>query len=166
MARTTIAAMLLKELYLRVMKTIVVDINDRGSLQRQIAAQQPKAGDTLRFLPSNGDDIAVTVLLAVVSHMIDVRKERTAFAIQILNELFQDKSLQELEREIEQEYGVNIEIESKKEGREPNYQFFPDVEYAPRADAEYIKELQERAKESWVGKVDPDEWLNEVRGRA
>ena len=31
-------------------------------------------------------------------------------------------------------------------------------------DEEYLKELREKAKKSWLGNINPDEWLKEVRG--
>lgn len=140
------------------MKTIVVDIHDRASIQKQLADLQPKAGDTLHFVPSNGDDIVVTVLLAVVSHMIEIRNQPVDFAAQVLHDLFQNKSLEELEREIEQEYGIGIEIKESATSRYPN----PD--YDAEETEKLLNTFQERAIKSWGGKVDGDAFLKEIRG--
>ncbi len=140
------------------MKTIVVDIHDRANLQKQIADLRPKQGDTLRFVPSNGEDIAVTVLLAVVSHMIETQDKSSDFAAQVLHDLFQNKSLEELEREVEDEYGVNIEIkESIKQ--------YPNPDYKSEEVDEVLRTFQERALKSWGGKIDGDTFLKEIRGK-
>lgn len=36
-------------------------------------------------------------------------------------------------------------------------------DYDPSYDEAYLKTLRERAKKNWVGKIDPDEWLKELR---
>lgn len=38
------------------------------------------------------------------------------------------------------------------------------VNYQPKYDGQYLKELRERAKKNWLGKIDPDNWLREIRG--
>lgn len=43
--------------------------------------------------------------------------------------------------------------------------FIELVDYQPRYDEEYLRTLREKAKKSWLGKINPEEWLNEIRGR-
>lgn len=43
-------------------------------------------------------------------------------------------------------------------------QFIELVDYQPRYDEHYLKELRDRAKKSWLGSINPDNWLNEIRG--
>jgi len=38
------------------------------------------------------------------------------------------------------------------------------VEYQPKYDEVYLKSLRDKAKKSWLGAIDPDKWLKEVRG--
>ena len=38
------------------------------------------------------------------------------------------------------------------------------IDYQPKYDEQYLKSLRERAKKNWLGKVNPDNWLNEIRG--
>lgn len=38
------------------------------------------------------------------------------------------------------------------------------VDYQPRYDEHYLKTLRDRAKKSWLGKIDADEWLKEIKG--
>lgn len=38
------------------------------------------------------------------------------------------------------------------------------VEYQPKYDEVYLKSLRDKAKKSWLGSIDPDKWLREVRG--
>lgn len=42
--------------------------------------------------------------------------------------------------------------------------FLELVEFQSDYDEEYLKVLREKAKNSWLGKIDPDSWLREVRG--
>ncbi len=42
--------------------------------------------------------------------------------------------------------------------------FLELVEYQPKYDEPYLKSLRDKAKKSWLGKIDPDKWLKEVRG--
>jgi len=42
--------------------------------------------------------------------------------------------------------------------------FIEIVDYYPKYDEVYLKMLREKAKKSWLGKIDPDKWLKEIRG--
>src|SRR5690606_11769479 len=42
--------------------------------------------------------------------------------------------------------------------------FLDLVDYEARYDDDYLSSLRKKAKESWLGKVDPDQWLREIRG--
>jgi len=39
------------------------------------------------------------------------------------------------------------------------------VDYRPKYDDKYLKSLRDKAKKSWLGSINPDNWLNEIRGR-
>lgn len=43
--------------------------------------------------------------------------------------------------------------------------FIELVDYQPKYDEKYLKSLRDKAKKSWLGSINPDNWLNEIRGR-
>jgi len=42
--------------------------------------------------------------------------------------------------------------------------FIELVDYHPKYDEQYLKGLRDRAKKSWLGSINPDNWLKEIRG--
>lgn len=42
--------------------------------------------------------------------------------------------------------------------------FIELVDYQPKYDEQYLKSLRDKAKKSWIGGIDPDNWLKEIRG--
>ncbi|MGL4599471.1 MAG: hypothetical protein ACRCYO_18250, partial [Bacteroidia bacterium] len=38
------------------------------------------------------------------------------------------------------------------------------IDYQPKYDNLYLQELREKAQKSWLGKIDPDNWLGMIRG--
>jgi hypothetical protein len=38
------------------------------------------------------------------------------------------------------------------------------INYQPKYDERYLKKLRDSAKKSWIGGINPDEWLKEIRG--
>jgi hypothetical protein len=42
--------------------------------------------------------------------------------------------------------------------------FIELVDYQPKYDEQYLKALRDRAKKSWLGNINPDNWLKEIRG--
>ena len=42
--------------------------------------------------------------------------------------------------------------------------FIELVDYQPKYDENYLKALRTKAKNSWLNKINPDTWLNELRG--
>lgn len=38
------------------------------------------------------------------------------------------------------------------------------VDYQPKYDEQYLKALRDKAKKSWLGNINPDNWLKEIRG--
>ncbi|MDD3739604.1 MAG: hypothetical protein PHH30_00045 [Bacteroidales bacterium] len=43
--------------------------------------------------------------------------------------------------------------------------FIELVDYQPKYDEKYLKSLRDKAKKSWLGTINPDNWLNNIRGR-
>lgn len=42
--------------------------------------------------------------------------------------------------------------------------FIELVDYQPKYDEHYLKKLRDKAKKSWLGNINPDKWLEEIRG--
>jgi hypothetical protein len=42
--------------------------------------------------------------------------------------------------------------------------FIELVDYQPKYDEAYLQTLRDKAKKSWLGSIDPDQWLNDIRG--
>ena len=42
--------------------------------------------------------------------------------------------------------------------------FIELVDYTPKYDEQYLKTLRDKAKKSWLGNINPDNWLKEIRG--
>lgn len=42
--------------------------------------------------------------------------------------------------------------------------FIELVDYQPKYDENYLKALRDKAKNSWLSNINPDTWLNEIRG--
>ncbi len=42
--------------------------------------------------------------------------------------------------------------------------FIELIDYQPKYDEQYLKSLRDKAKKSWLGSINPDSWLKEIRG--
>jgi hypothetical protein len=42
--------------------------------------------------------------------------------------------------------------------------FIELVDYQPKYDEKYLKALRDKAKKSWLGTINPEDWLKEIRG--
>ena len=47
---------------------------------------------------------------------------------------------------------------------ESTLKFVEFVDYTPKYDAQYLRTLREKAKNNWLGDINPDSWLSEIRG--
>ncbi|MEO8761953.1 MAG: hypothetical protein ABI388_10815 [Bacteroidia bacterium] len=45
-----------------------------------------------------------------------------------------------------------------------NLKYIDIVEYQPSYDQKYLQDLRNKAKNSWLKNINPDNWLNEIRG--
>lgn len=45
-----------------------------------------------------------------------------------------------------------------------NLEFVELIDYNPTFDENYLKNLREKAKNSWLANIEPDEWLKQIRG--
>ena len=43
-------------------------------------------------------------------------------------------------------------------------QFVELIDYQPKYDEMYLRTLRDKAKQSWLGKINPEDWLKEIRG--
>lgn len=42
--------------------------------------------------------------------------------------------------------------------------FIELIDYQPQYDEQYLKTLRDKARKSWIGGINPDDWLKEIRG--
>jgi hypothetical protein len=56
--------------------------------------------------------------------------------------------------------GRKRKINADKNENEGDQTFDHQTKY----DEEYLKELRNKAKKTWLDKIDPDKWLEEIRG--
>jgi hypothetical protein len=64
-------------------------------------------------------------------------------------------------------YGVRATGKQNSETGEidtSTLKFIELVDYQPKYDELYLKALRDKAKKSWLGSIDPDKWLKEIRG--
>ncbi len=47
--------------------------------------------------------------------------------------------------------------------KKPTLKFVETTDYHPKYDEAYLKGLRDKAKKSWLGDIDPDKWLNDIR---
>jgi hypothetical protein len=43
--------------------------------------------------------------------------------------------------------------------------FIELVDYQTKYDEMYLKSLRDKTKKTWLGNINPDNWLNNIRGR-
>ncbi len=64
-------------------------------------------------------------------------------------------------------YGVRARGKQHSETGEidtSTLKFIELVDYKPEYDEHYLKTIRDRAKQSWLGSINPDNWLREIRG--
>ncbi|HEY8387968.1 MAG TPA: hypothetical protein VIK74_05160 [Parasegetibacter sp.] len=64
-------------------------------------------------------------------------------------------------------FGVRVTGKQHSETGEidpTSLRFVELLDYNPRYDAEYLKGLRDKARKNWLGKIDPNSWLKEIRG--
>jgi len=102
------------------MSTVYLDtekIHTSREAYDYLKEQQIKEGDEIRIL--TGEDtgtlafvgIIVLVILAIVAYFD--KNQQKAFGNKIIDQLFGGKSSEEIEKAIEAQYGVHIEVEQK-----------------------------------------------------
>lgn len=64
-------------------------------------------------------------------------------------------------------YGIRATGKQHSENGEidtSTLKFIELVDYHPKYDVQYLKELRDKAKKSWLGTIDANKWLKEIRG--
>lgn len=64
-------------------------------------------------------------------------------------------------------YGIRVIGKQNSETGEidtSTLKFIALVDYQPKYDEEYLKTLRDKAKKSWIGDINPESWLKEIRG--
>src|SRR5687767_8795239 len=113
------------------MKVLKLDIDSLKSIPEVInflQNQDIKRGDTVKVVTAQGKTslLLVTVVMmvaVVVVHILkrDKKSEREVEGEALLNEVLKGKSVEEIEREVQEEFGVRIEIEQKESENEEDW---------------------------------------------
>lgn len=64
-------------------------------------------------------------------------------------------------------FGIRVRGKQHSETGEidkSSFTFIELIDYQPKYDEQYLKSLREKAKKNWLGLIQPDNWLNEIRG--
>ncbi len=107
------------------MQTIELDI-DKFKTQEDVLKflenEGVAKGDTVKVLTEEDKSSLTTagaliIILLVISHIFLAKKEtkRQKEGGEILDKLLKGKSIEEIEKEVEKEYGVKIEVEKKSD---------------------------------------------------
>jgi len=103
------------------MQTITINpgkYKTRNDLLLYLKKERLKKGDKVQILTTDRDmerfQAIVIVVLLVIMYVLfkqkELKNETQAFSDKILNDLFEGKDIEEIEKEIEKEYDVNIEV--------------------------------------------------------
>lgn len=110
-------------------KTTTISISSdttKEEIREKIKAAKPKAGDTLKFslLNEKGVLLLVSIVLIIMYVLLKEKqnkKSRQTEGTDILNDLFgSQKPMEEVEAEIEEEFGVNLEFEIQQPSTQNN----------------------------------------------
>lgn len=112
------------------MSTIYLDTDEIQTSQEAYSYLKDKKlqkGDEIRILTGENQlaliAVVLLVILAIVALCDKEFAKKQSFGSKIMDELFGNKSPEELEKEIEDQYGISIEVEQKDKGREEWTQF-------------------------------------------
>ncbi len=103
------------------MKTLEIQIDDTTnpkSLSDILSKNKLTSGDTLLLKNSKIDEAGFAVVCLMVITFIAVwfaNKTKNAYADKLLDNIFKDKTIEDIEAEMLREYGITIKIEQKQE---------------------------------------------------
>ena len=104
------------------MKTLELEVDEiksPGEVVNFFKKNEMREGDTLKISTSEENlaysAVLFIIVLAIVFYFTKEKVKRVAEGEKMLDDLFKGKSAEEMERQIEEEYGVKIEIESHEE---------------------------------------------------
>ena len=101
------------------MNTIYIDtseIHSHKDAYKILQEEQLKEGDEIHIFTKN-DHVALvlvtSILLAILYYFQSDQHFGRSYGQQLLDDLFGEKSTDQIEKEIEDEYGITIEVEQK-----------------------------------------------------
>lgn len=101
------------------MREIEIDIDkkpSRKSLFSKLKAVKPRAGDHVKLVHSEETTFAIIIALIVVYLYFKTQGMLRSFGEQIIDDLFgKYDSADELEKDIENEYGIKVTVEPKED---------------------------------------------------
>lgn len=110
------------------MSTIYLDtekIQNRQEAYEYLRDQQIQKGDEIKILTAEErGTLAFTAIIFVIIMAIFFYLSKVKhFGDKVVEQMFGDKSNEDLEKEIEEQYGISIEVEQKDKSREEWTQF-------------------------------------------
>jgi hypothetical protein len=106
------------------MKTVELNID-------HTTRPQGLAGELRQHDLRNGDKLTVTtpldeemVMLIVMVALIFLHEKKTEYGNKVLNDIFASKGSKEIQNEIEKEYGIYVEVETKERSEDDNWKQF------------------------------------------
>lgn len=110
------------------MKTLEIQIDDTTnprSLSDILSKNKLTSGDTLLLKNSKIDEAGFIIACLMVVTIIAVwfaNKNKNTYADKLLDNIFKDNTIEDIEAEMLREYGITVKIEEKQE-RQSWYQF-------------------------------------------
>lgn len=102
----------------------IAGVQDPGDIVDFFENNHLEKGDTLKLLAESENKGTLVLVIAIVvvlllKYLYDSYKlDKQKGGEKILDDLFKGKSVEEIEAQVEQEYGVKIAVEIKKAGKE------------------------------------------------
>jgi hypothetical protein len=111
------------------MKTHEIEVSEIGSQSELIKLMEKeniKRGDTIKLTDNNkngllSEAILFLVMLAIIHLFVKEKKKQEQQGNRILEKLFGGKSIDEIEKEVESEYGIKVEVEYKENTEEKGW---------------------------------------------
>src|ERR1041385_1919347 len=100
------------------MKTVEIDIDNTASphdLESEFGIKNLQKGDRLQILFSEIADNEFIALFIITVVLLAIRKRFEEYPDTVLKDIFKKRSIVEIEREVKNDYNIELVIESKED---------------------------------------------------
>ena len=117
------------------MKTVEIDIDNTSSpkaLAEEFKSRDLQKGDRLRLLFSKNDTEFFKLALAIVALIAINRllEARTDYSARLLKHIYDAKKINDIEKEIKNEYDIDLAIDYKEDTEQQNWRSFSQSKLA------------------------------------